>query len=129
MFSLKAQRTLQPDRLSLYPPEAAAEGYRFETVVEKYTLSDGTRTMDVHHMQGLAHVEGMLIAYLPAEKILIEADMYTPPAPGAPAPPVTPAAKTMLNNVRRLKLDVATIAPIHGRVVPWGEFLKTMGAP
>jgi glyoxylase-like metal-dependent hydrolase (beta-lactamase superfamily II) len=129
VFSLKAQRTLQPDRLSLYPPEEAAEGYRFESVVERYTLSDGARTMDVHHMQGLAHVEGMLIAYLPAEKMLIEADMYTPPAPGAAPPPVTPAAKTLLNNVRRLKLDVSTIVPIHGRVVPWSEFTKMMGTP
>ncbi len=129
VFSLKAQRTLQPDRLSLYPPEEAAEGYRFETVVEKYTLSDGARTMDVHHVQGLNHVEGMLIAYLPKEKIVIEADMYTPPAQGAPPPPLTAAAKTFLNNVRRLKLDVLTIAPIHGPVVPWSEFLKTTGTP
>lgn len=127
LFSLTAQRTLQPDRLSLYPPEEAAEGYRFETMVEKYTLSDGTRTMDVHHIQGLGHVEGMLIAYLPKEKIVIEADMYTPPAAGAPAPPPTAAARTFLNNVRRLKLDVATIVPIHGRVIPWGDFEKVMG--
>jgi len=127
LFSLTAQRTLQPDRLSLYPPEEAAEGYRFETVVEKYTLSDGTRTMDVHHMQGLNHVEGMLIAYLPKEKIVIEADMYNPPAAGAPPPPPTAAAKTFLNNVQRLKLDVSTIAPIHGPVTPWSDFVKIMG--
>jgi glyoxylase-like metal-dependent hydrolase (beta-lactamase superfamily II) len=126
LFSLTAQRTLQPDRLSLYPPEEAAEGYRFETVVEKYTLSDGTRTMEVHHIQGLNHVEGMLIAYLPKERILIEADMYTPPAAGMPPPP-TAAAKTFLNNVQRLKLDVTTIVPIHGAVVPWGDFMKHMG--
>jgi glyoxylase-like metal-dependent hydrolase (beta-lactamase superfamily II) len=129
VFSLKAQRTLQPDRLSLYPPEEAAEGYRFETVVERYTLSDGSRTMDVHHVQGLSHVEGMLMAYLPKEKILIEADMYSPPAQGAPPAPPTAAAKTLLNNVRRLKLDVSTIAPIHGRVIPWSDFLKMMGTP
>jgi glyoxylase-like metal-dependent hydrolase (beta-lactamase superfamily II) len=124
LFSLTARRTLQPDRLSLYPPEEAAEGYRFETVVERYTLSDGTRTMDVHHVQGLNHVEGMLMAYLPKEKILIEADMYTPPAAGVTPPPPTPSAKTFLNNVRRLKLDVATIVPIHGPVVPWADFLS-----
>ncbi len=128
LFSLTAQRTLQPDRLSLYPPEEAAEGYRFETVIEKYTLSDGTRTLDVHHMQGLNHVEGMLIAYLPKEKLLIQADMYAAPAAGMPLPPPTAAAKTFLNNVRRLKLDVTAIVPIHGPVVPWGDFIKQMGA-
>ena len=128
LLSLKAQRTLQPDRLSLYPPEEAAEGYRFETVVEKYTLSDGTRTMDVHHVQGLNHVEGMLIAYLPKEKIVIEADMYTRRPPGRPRSPPTAAAKTFLNNVRRLKLDVSTIVPIHGPIMPWADFVQQLGA-
>jgi glyoxylase-like metal-dependent hydrolase (beta-lactamase superfamily II) len=127
LFSLTAQRTLQPDRLSLYPPEEAAEGYRFETVVENYALSDGTRTMQVHHIQGLNHVEGMLIAYLPKEKIVIEADMYTPPAAGSPPSPPTASAKTFLNSVLRLKLDVSTIVPIHGPVVPWNDFVKFAG--
>ena len=127
VFSLSAQRTLQPDRLSLYPPEEAAEGYRFETVIEKYTLSDGTRTLDVHRMQGLNHVDGMLIAYFPKEKIVVEADMFNPPAAGAPPPTPTAAAKTFLNNVRRLKLDISTIVPIHGPVTPWGDFVKVMG--
>jgi hypothetical protein len=128
LFSLKAQRTLQPDRLTLYPPEEAAEGYRFETVVEKYALSDATRTMHIHNMQGLNHVEGMLIAYLPKEKIVIEADMYTPPAAGSPPSPPTASAKAFLNNVQRLKLDVSMIVPIHGPVVPWDDFVKFVGS-
>jgi hypothetical protein len=32
-----------------------------------------------------------------------------------------------LNNVRRLKLDVSTIVPIHGPVTPWADFLKIVG--
>jgi glyoxylase-like metal-dependent hydrolase (beta-lactamase superfamily II) len=127
VFSLTNQRTLEPDRLSLYPPEEAAEGYRFETVVQRHTLSDGARTMDVHLMQGLNHVEGMLIAYLPAEKIIIEADMFNGVAAGAAPPPPTAASKSLLNNVRRLKLDVATIVPIHGPVTSWADFLRFMG--
>ncbi|MBI4475405.1 MAG: MBL fold metallo-hydrolase [Acidobacteria bacterium] len=128
LFSLSKQRTLQPDRLSLYPPEEAAEGYRFETVVEKYTLSDGTRTMDVHNIQGLNHVEGMLIAYLPKEKIIIEADMFNVPAAGAPPPTPTPAARTFWNNVQRLKLDITTLVPIHGPAIPWSDFVKIVGS-
>ena len=128
VFSLKAQRTLEPDRLSLFPPEEAAEGYRFETVVEKYTLSDGTRTMDVHHIQGLNHADGMLIAYLPKEKIVVEADLYNAPPAGAPTPPPTAAAKTFLNNVRRLKLDITTLAPIHGPVTAWERVHQVMGS-
>jgi len=38
---------------------------------------------------------------------------------------ITPASRTFYDNVRRLKLDVATIAPIHGgRVYPWADFAK-----
>jgi len=70
----------------------------------------------------------MLVAYLPKEKILVEADMYNPAPAGSPAPAPTAAAKTFLNNVRRLKLDVATLAPIHGPVIPWGDFVKVMGS-
>jgi glyoxylase-like metal-dependent hydrolase (beta-lactamase superfamily II) len=120
-----APRLLQPDRLSLYPPTEFAEGYQLETVTTKGTISDGTRNLDVYYLQGSPHSEGMLMAYLPRERILIEADVYTPPAPGA-QPPATPppAAVNLYENVRAYKLDVQTIAPLHGRVVPWGDFLK-----
>jgi glyoxylase-like metal-dependent hydrolase (beta-lactamase superfamily II) len=120
-----APRLLQPDRLSLYPPTEFAEGYQLETVTTKGTISDGTRNLDVYYVQGSPHAEGMLMAYLPRERILIEADIYTPPAPDA-QPPATPppAAVNLYENVRAYKLDVQTIAPLHGRVVPWGDFLK-----
>jgi hypothetical protein len=84
--------------------------------------------MHIHNMQGLNHVEGMLIAYLPKEKIVIEADMYTPPAAGSPPSPPTASAKAFLNNVQRLKLDVSMIVPIHGAVVPWDDFVKFVGS-
>ncbi len=124
-----APRTVEPDRLSLYPPDETAELYFFETVDnDRYTLSDGTRNLELYHVQGNPHADGMLMGYLPKEKLLIEADLFTPPAPNAP-PAATPsaAAMSLFNNVQRLKLDVAQIAPIHGRVVPWTDFLKIVG--
>ena len=38
-------------------------------------LKDDTRVVELHHIQGLAHADGMLIAYLPKEKIVVQADM------------------------------------------------------
>ena len=35
-------------------------------------MTDGTRTMEIYRMQGFSHVDTMLFAYLPKEKILIE---------------------------------------------------------
>ena len=117
---------LQPDRLSLFPPEEVSEGYTLETVGQKHVLSDGTRTMEIHNVQGLAHAQGMVMAYLPQERIVIEADLFTAPAPNAPLPAaVTASHRTFYDNVQRLTLDVATIAPIHGgRTFPWAEFAK-----
>ena len=64
---------LQPDMVSLWPPTEVAEGYQYETVRENYVISDGTRNMHIYYVQPLAHAEGMLMAYLPNEKIVIEA--------------------------------------------------------
>jgi glyoxylase-like metal-dependent hydrolase (beta-lactamase superfamily II) len=119
-----APRTLEPDMLSLWPPTEVAEGYQYETVRENYVLSDGTRSLHISYVQPLTHVEGMLMAYLPKEKIVIEADLYDS-SPVASTP--TPANRAFYSHVQRLGLDVATIAPIHGRAVPWKDFLKLVG--
>ena len=64
----------------------------------------------------------MLMVYLPKEKLLIEADAYTPAAPNTP-PPTTPNANNvnLIDNIERLKLGVDRILPLHGRVVPVTE--------
>jgi len=118
---------LEPDRLSLYPLEEWSEGYVFETVREKYILGDIDRIVELHHVQDLDHVEGMLMAYFPAEKIVVEADLYTPPPAGAsgPARP-SPSNQTFLENLERLGLDVETIVPIHGRRGSMAEFAEFM---
>ncbi|HSF16943.1 MAG TPA: MBL fold metallo-hydrolase [Vicinamibacteria bacterium] len=118
-----APRTLQPDMVSLWPPTELAEGYQYETVRENYWLNDGTRSMHISYVQPLDHVEGMLLAYLPAEKILIEADLYDAPGGGPALTTPTAASRSLLRHVERLGLTVETIAPIHGPAVPWSDFL------
>ena len=58
----------------------------------------------------------MMVVYLPAEGILGEPDAFTPPAmPGAALiPPAVPYAKALSDNIKRLKLNVKSIAPFHG---------------
>src|SRR6185436_8237949 len=74
-------RTLSPDMLTLWPPTEVAEGYFYETVRENYVISDGTRNLNIYYVNPLQHVEGMLMAYLPKEKILMEADLVDTNAP------------------------------------------------
>jgi len=115
-------RTLEPDLMALAPPTEVTEGYQYETVRENYILSDGSRHMHISYVQPLGHVEGMLMAWLPNEKIAIEADLFDTPASGKP----NEANRSFLNHVKRLGLDVRTIAPIHGPAVPWSDFQKFM---
>jgi glyoxylase-like metal-dependent hydrolase (beta-lactamase superfamily II) len=120
-----APRTLKPDILSWSPPTEMAEGYFYEQVTGNYVLTDGSRNLNLYYVQPLRHADGMLMAYLPKERMLIEADLFDTHEP----PPATPTpANTSLNNlVQRLKLDVAQIVPIHGKPVPWSAFSKVIG--
>ncbi len=114
---------LEPDRFSLHPPEEWSEGYIFETVNEKYVLADGTRRVELYNVQGLAHAAGMLMAYLPSEKIVVQADLLN-----SLAQPPNTSTRALQRNLRRLNLDVETIVGIHGSPVPMSQFVELVGA-
>ena len=84
--------------------------------------------MDIHPVQGLNHNSNMLIVHLPAEKILINADLYSPAAPGAQPPAVNPNMTTLRQNIQRLKLDVTQHVPIHGIAGPHADFMRIAGS-
>jgi glyoxylase-like metal-dependent hydrolase (beta-lactamase superfamily II) len=110
-------RTIAPDRLSRSGREATFEG-----VVGNRMLSDGSRRLLIHHYPGNMHNPGMLMMYLPKEKILIEADSFSPPAVPLTAPPNALAnLQHFVESVDRLKLDVEQVVPIHGRVTALDE--------
>jgi hypothetical protein len=140
-----APRTLYPDRMAKYNPMywISRRPAPIETVegeargTGRWALSDGERILEVFHVQDMAyelgdpsyaqghHSEDMLMAWLPKEKILVNGDLYSPPAQGAQLPASPNAAqKTLHQNILKLKLDVARHAPIHGRVGTHEEFLK-----
>jgi glyoxylase-like metal-dependent hydrolase (beta-lactamase superfamily II) len=120
-------RTLRPDMVSLWPPTELAEGYYFETVRENYVLTDGNRTMQIHYVNPLQHAEGMLMAYLPKEKLLLEADLVDTfePLPSR----ISGDQRSFFNAVQKLKLDVARLVPSHGRPIPWAAFDTAARAP
>lgn len=86
------------------------------------TFSDATRTVQVHFIEGSPHAQGFMMAWLPRERLLVEADAYTPAAPNSPPPAqANPLHVNLVNNVQRLGWDVDRILPLHGRVVPFSE--------
>jgi len=70
------------------------------------------------HIENDNHNEGMLMAYIPKEKVLVEADDFTPPAPNgpAPAPRAVNFTKNLNANIERLNLMIhATCSQHQGR--------------
>jgi len=97
-----------------------------QAVAEKHVLKDATRSIELYPVVGSRHSESMLIVYFPSERLLVEADLYSPPAANAPAnapPAPQPFAANLLENVQNLKLSVDRIVPIHGRIVPFRELV------
>ena len=110
-------RTIAPDRLS-----RSGRTPTFEGVVGNRMLSDGSRRLMIHHYPGNMHNPGMLMIYLPKEKILIEADSFSPPATPLTAPPnALVNLQHFYDSVQRLQLDVEQVVPIHGRVTTLNE--------
>jgi len=120
-FSVK--RTVSPDALAKSNKKA-----NVRAVGEKFVHSDGNRSVEMHLLKGNIHNNGLMMAYLPKEKILVQADVFAPLAPGAkpPAKP-NPVQLNFAENVERLKLAVDRVAPIHGGVHPYAEVNRALG--
>ncbi len=110
--------TIAGDRLAKSGRKAA-----IEAVDTRRVWSDGTRSLEVYKLEGTNHADTMLIAYLPKEKLLVEADVFNPPPPDAPAATANKEAANLVQNIQRLRLDVQQIAPLHGRLATIDELL------
>ena len=118
-----APATLSPDHRAKSGKKAAVEGVR-----DRRVLTDGTRSVEIRQIAGIQHTDDMLMVYLPKEKLLIEADAYTPPAPNtAPMSPPSPFNVSLAENVKNQGLAVDQILPLHGRIVPVAELYKAAG--
>jgi glyoxylase-like metal-dependent hydrolase (beta-lactamase superfamily II) len=129
VFFYPSPRTLEPDLLSTrYPWFRGNRSNAFETVTDKYVISDGVRTLDILTLENIIHDGNMLVAYLPTEKILINADMYSPPAANATQlPRANTNVREFARNIQRLGIAVDKHVPIHGVVGPHETFLRIVG--
>jgi len=121
-------RTLAPDRLSTRPFAPTGPGtLELQTFTDRYTISDGNETIELYHVDGLNHSDNMLIAYLPKEKIVVNADLYGPPPAGGNVANVSANAVALFRNIKRLNLDVAQHVPIHGNPGSQADFDRIVG--
>jgi glyoxylase-like metal-dependent hydrolase (beta-lactamase superfamily II) len=121
--ALAAPAAMTPDRQQAARRKVTVEGVR-----DKRVLTDGTRSVELHHMAGSTHADGMLMIYLPAERLLIQADAFTPGPPNAPVPAIiNPLSVQLADSIARLNLGVDRLLPLHGRIVPLAELHRMIG--
>lgn len=95
-------------------PDALAKAPKAATVVPvgaSHVMGDGARRLELHHVAGNPHSDTMLMAYLPAERLLIQVDAFSPGGT------YHPYAANLLATIERLKLRVDRIVPLHGGIV------------
>ena len=111
----KRPHTVVPDALAKNQKPVNVEGVNGERV-----LMDRTMTVNLYAIEGSPHSDTMLVAYFPRERLLVEADVFTPGAA------VAPYAPNLLQNIRKRNLRIDRIVPLHGKVVPFAELVKVV---
>jgi glyoxylase-like metal-dependent hydrolase (beta-lactamase superfamily II) len=127
--ALSTPRTLAPDALARSGKKPVVEGFKGD----KRVFQDATRTVEIHVIQGLPHADGLVVAWLPKEKLLVYADMFNFPPADKPVPdPQVIGTRVFVENLERLKLDPVGILSIHtmnpDRLVTVGDIAKSLGA-
>lgn len=118
----KNPHRINPDSLARSGRTAVIEGFG-----DKRVLTDGAQTLELYHIRGNFHHDALLMAYLPKLKALIQADAFHP-RPGAPPYPSPPQfIVNLVDNIQRLKLDVAQVLHIHGGIDPFAVVAKAAG--
>ena len=93
----------------------------------------GGKVMEIYYASGgspayTSHSEQMLVVYLPADKILINADLYTPPAAGVQLRPFEMEGVVALGQIiSQNKLNVGTHVPVHGQPGTQQQFAQILG--
>ena len=107
--ALNTPRTLLDDVLAKNPKKA-----RIETVAEKKVYSDGTRVVEMYHIYPAPHSNGLIIAYIPKEKVLFQGDFSV--TPGQPA---NDHVKALVPALEKIKLtDFDRYINVHASAAP-----------
>jgi glyoxylase-like metal-dependent hydrolase (beta-lactamase superfamily II) len=129
MSAMSAPRTLAPDTLAKSGKKPQIEGF----TGDKRVFQDATRTFEIHVVRGLPHADGLVIGWLPKEKLLVYADMFNLPNEASgpvPNPPVV-GTQVFAANMERLNLDADRIMSVHSlnpdRLTSKAELLKSLG--
>ena len=114
-------RTIMPDRLA-----RSGRTPVFEGITGTRLISDGVREINIYHYAGNMHNPGMLMVHLPRERVLVEADSWSPPAVAGDYPGAIANLVHFYQAVQRLNLDVDQVVPMHGRLTSFDEIRQAV---
>ena len=106
--------TIVADHLAQQPAALTLEGVAGDDV---YELGEGRRTVQIFRMGDNPHADGTLLVYLPAERMLVQSDLFIPGIGG----PFAETAAVLLQTIRDRNLRVDRLVPIHGGVLPLSD--------
>jgi glyoxylase-like metal-dependent hydrolase (beta-lactamase superfamily II) len=117
-YAAAATHAMRPDALSRNPKAPV-----IETVKDTRVFDDGAHRVELYRIAS-PHVGEMLVAYLPKEKLLFEADMLDIPEAGTP--PAGDDTVDMAAQLKKLGLNVEQIIPVHGRMGTAGDLEQAL---
>jgi glyoxylase-like metal-dependent hydrolase (beta-lactamase superfamily II) len=91
---------------------SGSDDAKLQFVEDRMTLTDGQRTIELYNIGPTPHAENILVAWLPAEGILFEADHFPQPATGV-IPPAVPATFAFAEALDRLGLKFTKLVGAH----------------
>ncbi len=104
---------------------AAEDGdaLKLKTIDDRYVIEDKNRRVEIIDIGPTAHTEHLLVAWLPEEGILFEADHFALPANGS-LPPAVSSTKTFAGALIEHDLDPVKILAAHSPRVGTMEDLR-----
>ena len=108
-----ATHVMRPDALARNPKAAV-----IETIDDQRVFDDGVHRVELHRLAN-PHAGQIIVAYLPKEKILFEADMLDIPEAGNPV--AGDDTIDLAKQIEKLGLQVETIIPVHGKIGTIGD--------
>jgi len=106
--AVTATHSMRPDALSRSPRRAT-----IETIDDKRLFDDGVHKVELYRFAS-PHAGEMIVAYLPLQKILFEADMLDIPDAGSPV--AGEDTVDLATQIEKLGLQVETLIPVHGKI-------------
>jgi glyoxylase-like metal-dependent hydrolase (beta-lactamase superfamily II) len=117
---LSRPKTIRPDSLSKAGTiTPVVEGFK-----DVKSLTDGERTIELRQIAN-PHSAGMLVVYLPKEKMLFESDLF---APGTPIDPANALgvqnAAALMTGINNMHIQVDRIIGGHGDIAPLRDLAR-----